>query len=177
MNQIIRQGIVGILGVGTLLTACQSGNGAENSSAASRQPTVTAVTPASPGPRSDASCGRRVRFEPAYLPRRWIARLQAQGAGGIQFPGLVGQYGPDAMSTNLAARAGFADLVVGESPLAQTDAQPIHVLGRPATLGVIHEGFSVEFTFRGCDYALLAYGITRVELERLAMGLVLRGRS
>ena len=45
------------------------------------------------------------------------------------------------------------------------------VLGERATIGAIHEGYSVEFELDGCRYALLGYGITRGALERFAVGL------
>jgi hypothetical protein len=45
------------------------------------------------------------------------------------------------------------------------------VLGEPARLAAIHEGFDVTFGYRGCDYVLVAYGLDRVEVRRFAESL------
>jgi hypothetical protein len=65
----------------------------------------------------------------------------------------------------------------GASPFPQTEGEPVLVLGEESTIGVIHEGFSVEAPLAGahapCDHlVLLAYGVTLEELREFAEGLV-----
>jgi hypothetical protein len=120
----------------------------------------------------DLRCGPPVDFEPTYLPNGWIRELQAGEGGGGEFPGIVGHFGNDApASSTEKASGGFADLIAEERFYAQGNTEQIRVLDGPATLGDIHEGYSVEFRRHGCDYFLVAYGLNRDELERFAEGL------
>jgi hypothetical protein len=45
------------------------------------------------------------------------------------------------------------------------------VLGRPAELATIHEGFIASFDYRDCHYDAEAYGVTRAQLRRFVEGL------
>lgn len=129
--------------------------------------------------RSDETyprCGPPVDFKPTYLPEGWIGDLQPDSGGGGAWRGIVGHYGNDApASTTDKAVGGFADLIAMERPYAQGNKEKIRVLDKPATLGDIHEGYSVEFSQHGCDYFLIAFGVTRGELGRFAVGLRLPG--
>ncbi|HWC14870.1 MAG TPA: hypothetical protein VG929_09770 [Actinomycetota bacterium] len=72
------------------------------------------------------------------------------------------------------ASAGFAELFAGESPYPLGGGEKIRVLDEPARFGAIHEGFAVEFSQRGCEYALIGY-MDGKELKRFAQGLRLPG--
>jgi hypothetical protein len=113
-----------------------------------------------------AECGPPVDFEPTYLPDGWSKDLQRGSGDGQDFPGLVGHYG-----SGSHRQAGYFDMFAGHSPLAQSNRQRMDILGRPATSGDIHEGYSVEFEYEGCTYVLIAYVFERSELERFAEGL------
>jgi hypothetical protein len=121
-------------------------------------------------PSEPSRCGPPVGFEPTYLPEGWSRDLQrGTGAGGQSYPGLVGHYGETGI--------GYYDLVSQFRPFAQSNKREIRVLGGKATLGDIHEGFSVEFKHDGCTFFLIAYVFDRSELERFAEGLRLKKRS
>jgi len=132
----------------------------------------------SPAPRPSTSptedpCLRPPEFRATFVPKDWHGRLLpgAGGAPGTNPPGLVGHYGGKGLAgTRAGARRGFIDVYV-QPPFAQSNKTRIRVLGSRGTLGDIHEGYSVEFSYRGCDYALLAYGIEREEFATVARGL------
>lgn len=114
----------------------------------------------------DPDCGLRFGFVPTYLPPGFAARPQP-GSGGERGVPLAQQTGS---SYGHFAGEGFIN-VLGVPAFAQTNRSSIEVLGRKATLGDIHEGYSVEFRYRGCSYVLAGYGIERDELRRFALGL------
>lgn len=120
-------------------------------------------------PPPGGGCAPAVDFVPTYLPEGWSAELQPGEGGGGEFPGLLGHY------TGRAPRQaqpgpGFIDLLT-EAAYAQGSKERIEVLGSVATIGAIHEGFSVEFRHRDCDFVLMAFGISEDELRRFAEGL------
>lgn len=115
------------------------------------------------------ACRPPVDFEPTYLPEGWSRDLQrGTGGGGQAYPGLLGHYGE--------VEIGYYDLVIG-APFAQSNKSDIRVLGRRATSGDIHEGFSVEFNHDGCNYSLIAHVFDRSDLERFAEGLRFKERG
>lgn len=126
--------------------------------------------------QSVVGCGLPVDFGPTYLPAGWSRKLQSGSGGGGTWKGVLGHYGNAAPAgTPAKAKGGFAELIAGERPYQQGNTERIRVLDRPATLGDIHEGYSVEFTQHGCDYFLIAFGISRGDLRRFAEGLRLPG--
>ena len=128
-----------------------------------------------PAQHRSEPCGPPVDFKPTYLPEGWVEDLQPASGGGAAWE-IVGHYGNEAPpSTTEKAAAGFAELFAGESPYPLERGEEIRVLDEAARFGPIHEGFSVEFTQHGCDYALLGFGIPGEELRRFAKGLRLPG--
>jgi hypothetical protein len=106
------------------------------------------------------------------VPEGWIPELQPRGGGGAEWPGGLGHYGTDEKAgTSENATRGFIDLIAGTPPYLQGNRSVIEVLGRRASVGDIHEGYSVEFTHGECDFVLLAYGIDRPVLSDFAQGL------
>lgn len=142
---------------------------------AQASPSASASSP-DPSNKEAGRCGPPVDFRPTYLPDGWIEDLQRGDGGGGGWRGIVGHFGNDAeRGTTDKADGGFADLIASERPYQQGNTEKIRVLDAPATLGDIHEGYSVEFTQYGCDYFLIAFGISRDELRRFAEGLRLPG--
>lgn len=120
-------------------------------------------------PEAKLSCADRIDFVPTYLPEGWVDRLQPGRGSGLEAPEALGHYGNDAdAGTRTKALGGFADLLEGRSPYRQTNSREIEVLGAPASLGDIHEGYSVEFPHHDCDLTLVGYGVSRGELARFA---------
>lgn len=119
---------------------------------------------------------KKARFEPSFVPDNWSYELQTgEGGGGAPYPGLIGHYGvPGAAGTIRGAKPGFIDLITGVPGYLQGNSLPVEVLGEKASLGDIHEGYSVEFTHRSCAYVLMAFGIDRNALRDFAEGLVSR---
>lgn len=100
-------------------------------------------------------------FEPAYVPEGYAT---AWGLPSDEDrPGVIGAL--------YRGKAHAVELTMTPGDWVQTRPRPIEVLGARATIGTIHEGWSVEFRYRDCDYALLGYGIGRGQLERVAEGL------
>ncbi|HEV2757759.1 MAG TPA: hypothetical protein VG318_18520 [Actinomycetota bacterium] len=120
----------------------------------------------SPPPNRAERCG--VPFKPTYLPPGFSARARGGSGGG----------GPDQPDAPVLAHfrgptGRFVDVVVSPRfSWAQADTDRVTVLGRHATLGAIHEGYSVEFRLGRCRYELLGYGVTRAQLRDFAAGLV-----
>lgn len=122
-------------------------------------------------PPPGGSCANKVDFVPTYLPEGWARELQPGGGGGGWFRGVVGHYGGRAQNGTVEkAASGFADLLT-EAAYAQSSKTTISVLNASATLGSIHEGYSVEFRRKGCEFVLMGFGVDRDELRRFAEGL------
>lgn len=133
--------------------------GASPSEVADATPTTTA-----------AQCAPPFGFAPGYLPPGFEAEPRP-GSGGQQGVPLDEQSPKAAGHFTGDEARGFIDVTAGAPPYAQTLRRPINVLDSPGTIGRIHEGWSVEFAYEGCDYALLAYGVKRSQLARFAQGL------
>jgi hypothetical protein len=116
-------------------------------------------------------CRSVVDFEPTFLPDGWTSDLRPGEGGGGAFFGVLGHYTADASTAASDTQAGYVDLIVGDPPYQQSRRTTISVLGGSATLGDIHEGYSVEFEYEGCDFSLIAFGIARPMLKNFAEGL------
>lgn len=132
------------------------------------------ILESAPSPDS-IRCGLPVDFEAGYVPEGWSRELQQGEGGDGEFPAVIGHFGNDAEpGTTSKASGGFIDLL-GERFYSLSNKEQIRVLDRSATLGDIHEGYSVEFFHGGCEYYLIAFGIERAELKKFAEGLRIPG--
>ncbi|HEX2295434.1 MAG TPA: hypothetical protein VHN37_09010 [Actinomycetota bacterium] len=116
------------------------------------------VPPAREGRVEPGDRCAELSFEPTYMPRGF-APAPPPDDGRV---GIVGRFE--------RGRATFIE-VTTERHFQQTRPRTIEVLGARGTIGDIHEGWSVEFRHRKCDYVLHAYGISRPELRLFAAGL------
>ena len=110
------------------------------------------------------SCGLPFGFRPTYLPPGFEAEAKRGNSDGeldVPRPGIA----------HYPGSRGSIDIEPGPPGFAQSFRRRITVLGRPAFVGDIHEGYSVNFSHESCDYELRAYGISRPELRRFAEGL------
>jgi hypothetical protein len=136
---------------------------------AERDLTPPAQTP-SAHPQPEPRC--RIAFAPTYLPAG-IDAVPLPGSGGhddleaAEQQGVIGHFrGP---------KGTYID-VMDTPPGRATDRARLEIFGAPATLGSIHEGYSVEFRAGRCDYTLAGYGLVRSELRRFATSLIRVGR-
>ena len=127
---------------------------------------------------AEATCGF-VPFRPGYLPEGWSYRLQAGSGGqrGIPFkdqvPKALGHYfyaGPP------RPVPGYFDVyeTADYYQLGATGGEPIEVMGDEARIGSVEDGYSVELTYKGCDYSVMAFGPSLEELRKVATNLVPR---
>lgn len=125
----------------------------------------------SPSPTEVAHepCGYPLSFHANFIPRGLGTRVHPGGRSGADAPGIIAHYEGNPRGALIEVA------VAGISSFAQTSKERIGVLGSTGTVGVIHEGFSVEFDYAGCSYELRAYGLTEATLRRFAENLVPRG--
>jgi hypothetical protein len=132
-------------------------------------PNETSTPVPAPGP-----CAR-VPFRPTYLPDGWSYEIQP-GTGlqpGIpldeQVPQGLGFYIPidgegQGTHVNVMELGSYYTLPEGAG-------NPIQVLGTEGRIGHVEDGNTVEFTYAGCEYSLMAFGIPKGELGRVARSL------
>ena len=146
------------LALALLLAACGSGD--EPTLAVPDDTTTTASTtiPARSCPEHPPA------FAPTWVPEGWSADLEPGSGGTEEQECDVWHWGraDGAMGSTVDVRLGD-----GAEALTPERSRTITVLGRPARIGPIHEGFMVLLD----GYALKGYGITEEDLERLAVGL------
>jgi hypothetical protein len=119
------------------------------------------------GPDDVTRCG--VSFEPTYLPPGLDPKARPASGGDEELPAES----PYPVAHYRGPRGTFVDVRAGSGPsFVQTRPRPVVVLGTRASLGDVHEGYSVEFRVDRCRYELLAYGLERDELGAFAEGLV-----
>lgn len=99
-------------------------------------------------------------FGTTWLPDEWKDQYLVAGSGGDDAEQCgVYHWGGDGR---------YVDVRVGDGGQSfGAGTRTITVLGRPAPLGSIHEGFMVQTT----THALLAYGVPEDVLQRIAEGL------
>ena len=114
----------------------------------------------------------RVPFRPTYLPEGWSYVLH-EGHGGQQ--GIPPEqqspqaYGHYRSFNGSPGAAGFISVFKqGAYYTLAPDAEPIQVLGNEGRIGPVEDGFSVEFEYEGCSYALTGFGQKQSELRRVA---------
>jgi hypothetical protein len=129
----------------------------------SREPLPPADGPSVAEPRG---C-RSIPFEPTYVPEGFEREPARPVDGGT--PGLV--------ATFESNRPASIQVTTRHYAFVQTRPRPIEVLGAPGTIGLVHEGYSVEFHHGACEYVLNGYGVTKSELRRFATGLVPAGKA
>ncbi len=115
------------------------------------------------GERFQPRCARKLPFKPRDLSKgfNFVPTCPRAKAGT-----------PHGLARFEAKRpAAFIDVYRNDLPFVQTHRRPIEVLGSDATIGWIHEGFSVEFTYRGTLYGLYAFGLPSSDLRAFAEGL------
>ena len=139
------------------------------------KPPMIADTPG-PGPTEGEGlpCDS-VPFRPTYLPDGWSYELHA-GTGlqpGIppeqQVPRGIGYY----MPIDGAGKGTHFNVMEYGSyyTLSEGYGDPIEVLGEEGLIGEVEDGNTVEVTYDGCRYSLMAFGIPRSELAMIARGL------
>ena len=101
-----------------------------------------------------------IPFEPTYVPEGFDRVAKAAADEGR----------PELMATFASERPGVIE-VTKSAAFVQTRPRPIEVLGVAGTIGLIHEGYSVEFHHGECEYVLNGYGVTKSELRRFATRL------
>lgn len=127
-------------------------------------------------------CASRLAFEPTFLPRGMTPDAEV-GSGGQRGVPLEAQQ-PKALvhyvkgETATGAVEGFIDVHTEQTGFAPPEAVQIDVLGTPALLGDIEDGYWVgAIAADGCSYELTAYGIEKGQVQRFAEGLVPRGQA
>lgn len=113
-----------------------------------------------------SQCGYPLEFEPDYVPRGFSDEPRPVVDDGPGKP--IARY----TGGRFASIQVWQDSIPG---LALSQRERIRVLGRPAVLASIHEGYAVTFEFGSCDYALEAYGVERDDLEKFAERLTVPG--
>ena len=140
------------------------------------QPTI-AESRRTPREKKEDPCAKYPPpFEATYLPNGFRDKLR-KGAGLFKgtddYPtkGLLGHYlGPSEVShVNFSTDP-------GPLPYEPSVTKPLIVLGDRGNIGKIEGGWSVEFSYRNCDFEMDAYGLTRDETTRTAKGLRARRR-
>jgi hypothetical protein len=121
---------------------------------------------ATPAPDEPKECP--IAFAPTYLPDG-IDADPRPGSGGS--PGVAAAEDAGIIGHFRGPQGTFIDVMDAAPPSATSRPSQITVLGAPATLAAIHEGYSVELRAGRCDYSLAGYGVTRGELRRFAEGL------
>jgi hypothetical protein len=131
---------------------------------------VQGVRDALKEPRTN-NCLDKIPFKPGALPPGW-KRLPRCGSP-ERTGGVVKGHGDTEAIGFFQAREGFVYVVRGEWAFAQTGTKRIKVLGKPALIGDIHEGFSVRFKFEDQEWTLVAYigPLPRKQLEDFATSL------
>lgn len=131
---------------------------------------VQGVRDALKEPRHD-NCGDKVPFRPSDPPKGW--RKVPQCGSPERTGGVVKERAGTQAIGFFDAGEGFVYVIRGEYAFAQTHTKTIKVLKRPATLGDIHEGYSVRFIFKGQRWTLVAYTgkQPRKRFEGFAKGL------
>lgn len=109
--------------------------------------------------RALSAC-ERLTFEPTYLP---------DGFDRTPRPPTESRPHPIAWFDGGHARS--IEVVTPEHAYEQTQATVLVVLGTKASIGAIHEGYSVELVHGGCEFVLNGWGVTRAELAGFAGGL------
>ena len=146
-----------------LLAACEGGP-------ALSDPSPAPVTADSANANQDPCATYPPSFEASYLPAGFVDKLRP-GAGlfkGTDYPteGLVGHYLGKYETNHINFQ-----VKGGPLPYEPANPHPIEVLGSSGLIGKIEGGFSVEFTFRNCDFRMDTYGISREQTRRVADGL------
>jgi hypothetical protein len=140
---------------------------------------------AEPGPTSTddqrhvvAVCSE-VPFRPGYLPDGWDYTLD-EGSGGQrgipfeeQSPKALGHYTyRGSADGGGSSTLGFIDVYEQDAYYQLgSGATPIEVLDRLGHIGAVEDGYSVEFTYKGCDYSVMAFGPPLQELAQVARRL------
>lgn len=142
----------------SLAVAC----GADGTRAISTQPETSA-------PTAGELCSDDLTFAPTYLPAGFDAEARPGPGGGADLPDdqtVVHFQGPQGV---------FIDLFRGGSRYTIADVRPITVLGQEGKLGVIEDGYGVDFTYGTpvvCNsYHIEAFGLGEDDVRRFAEGL------
>ncbi len=132
-------------------------------------------SPLEDGPPRASECGRPFPFTPSWLPHRFFPHLffgsGGMGSSPLPHPEAEGHFQERAPGEGGSGIPAFIDVDTTGGLWRQSHRRLIEVLGNRATLGWIHEGYSVEFDHEGCGYSLNAYGISQGALRRFAEGL------
>ena len=107
-----------------------------------------------------SACGFPLDFEPTYLPPGFSGEPRPRPEDA---PWVVARFD--------GGKGAVIDLTTPAHGFSQTRPSEIEVLDGPATIGAIHEGYSVAFDRGRCHYVLNAYGVSMRELQRFAEGL------
>ena len=139
-----------------------------------RLPDISTTTAACPTPPS---------MRATYLPPGFTDDLQPGSGGQITVDPTTGAVTPVEPVDNsvvhyLAEPGTFIDIQHGAYPIAiGTQPEPTeHVLGRPAQAGQVEDGYAIAFTVDDTPcgaFTLLGYGVSDVELSKIAAGLTL----
>ena len=125
-----------------------------------------------PTPKVNTGRCNDVPFRATDLPDGWSYRLQP-GSGG--YPGKHSDVTPpDRLAYWAPVKkplGEYIDVLKGKSPYVPTSARSIPVLGDEGRIGVIEDGWSVEFSYRGCDYVVMTFSESRGILGRVARTL------
>jgi hypothetical protein len=116
---------------------------------------VEGVRDALKEPRRD-NCGDKVPFRPEEPPQGWRKIPQCgspERVGGVVDKGRARTQAIGFFD----AGEGFVYVVKGDFAFSQRNKKRIKVLNRPATLGDIHNGYSVRLVFKGERWTLVAY--------------------
>lgn len=105
-----------------------------------------------------STCGWPLDFEPTYLPPGFREVAHRSDA-----PGVIARFDGN--------EGAVIDVTTPEWGFQQTRPTEIDVLHGPATIGAIHEGYSVAFDRARCRYVMNGYGVTKRELRLFAEGL------
>lgn len=110
-----------------------------------------------PSPPLQSRVCTNVPFTPGWVPEGFDER-----------PRLADERRPGLIATFRGDRGSLIEVKTPHHELVQTRPRSIRVLGEHATIGLIHEGYSVELYYDVCEYVLNGYGVTRSELKRFA---------
>jgi hypothetical protein len=166
------RGVTAVVVLAVLTSACMTGSEGVTPAASSSTTTVVAATTtavsARPGP-----CGPSPPVEATWVPEGWDRALAAGDGGHPEDPTVAPCQAHHWRGAELGR---FINVIDGVSPygIAPDSTSQIMVIGRPAMVGVIHEGYAVEFATYSPQrrYTLLGYGVTQDDLRRFAEGLV-----
>ena len=167
---------VSLLVGGLLLAGCTNGDKSKDvrADATSIEPSTSLIEPSnrsSEAPRPSDPCAEfPPPFGATYLPPGFSPSLR-RDAGlfkGTDYPteGLLGHYrgAREVVHINFQVRG-------GPLPYVPVNKKPLTVMNRPARIGRVEGGFSVNFSNNKCRFRMDTYGVTRRETEAVARGL------